>query len=143
MAPVDGSRSSTMLPLLEIDEQDLRDVPTVIATPALRHDGQNGGRIDELAQRSLLDRSKSRARSQCHYDNLSSYFVIPNLTPPAALAKKTGRRRNVTEARGPTVHEKRFERAGSTRSRRSRSVPGRSGMRKLRALIDGLANGPS
>jgi len=32
------------------------------------------------------------------------------------LAKKTGRRRNVTEARGPTVHEKRFERAGSTRS---------------------------
>jgi hypothetical protein len=32
------------------------------------------------------------------------------------LAKKTGRRRNVTEARGPTVHEKRFERAGSIRS---------------------------
>ena len=23
------------------------------------------------------------ARSQCHYANLSSYFVIPNLTPAA------------------------------------------------------------
>src|SRR6202167_5919440 len=30
------------------------------------------------------------------------------------LAKKTGRRRNVTEARGPTVHEKRFELVNST-----------------------------
>ena len=36
-----------------------------------------------------------------------------SLTPPVPLAKKTGRKRNVTEARGRTVHEKRFERAGS------------------------------
>ena len=31
-----------------------------------------------------MDRPKSRERSQCDYDNLSSYFVISSLTPAAA-----------------------------------------------------------
>jgi hypothetical protein len=31
-----------------------------------------------------MNRSKSRERSHCRYANLSSYFVIPNLTPVAA-----------------------------------------------------------